>query len=242
MAGLPIRAKYKRISEQFVSILVTLLQQMLFLLLEVMVVKTWISDFVELLNRFVCMFAISFHSFSLHDLPCHRTMRKCLLQILLNKVILQDRQLIHIIRPRCNLCFRFHKTIFYASSWHPGFKQISAIVHNIFPYYAFALSATQKKHGQGKMLVLPYRLLYWVLSTSVQDFVSFQTILCHPHTQTRIILFHDVQRDIPNLEFAPIHVLIGLSRIAFPTIVLPKDDRTDFVQEERLDLPHWTMI
>ena len=24
--------------------------------------------------------------------------------------------------------------------------------------------------------------------------------------------------------------------------VLPKDDHTDFVQEQRLDLPYWTMI
>ena len=30
--------------------------------------------------------------------------------------------------------------------------------------------------------------------------------------------------------------------MAFPTIVMPKDDRTDFVQEEQLDLPYWTMI
>ena len=35
---------------------------------------------------------------------------------------------------------------------------------------------------------------------------------------------------------------IGLSQIAFPIIVLPKDDHTDFVQEERLGLPYWTMI
>ena len=40
----------------------------------------------------------------------------------------------------------------------------------------------------------------------------------------------------------PNRVLIELSRIAFPTIVLPKDDGTDFAQEERLDLPYWTMI
>ena len=33
-----------------------------------------------------------------------------------------------------------------------------------------------------------------------------------------------------------------LSRIAFPTIVLPRDDRTSFVQEEQLGLPYWTMI
>ena len=37
-------------------------------------------------------------------------------------------------------------------------------------------------HDQRKVLVLPNRLLYWVLSTSDQDFASFQPILCHPHT------------------------------------------------------------
>ena len=58
----------------------------------------------------------------------------------------------------------------------------------------------------------------------------------------RIILFHDVQRDIPNLEFSPSHVSIGFSQIAFPIIVLPKDDLTNSFQEERLDLPYWTMI
>ena len=33
-----------------------------------------------------------------------------------------------------------------------------------------------------------------------------------------------------------------LSRIAFPITVLPEDDQTDFAQEERLNLPCWTMI
>ena len=85
-------------------------------------------------------------------------------------------------------------------------------------------------------------LLRWVVSTSEKDLVSFQPILCHPHTQIRIILSHDEQRDIPNLEFSHSHVSIGLSQIAFPIIVLLKDDHTDFVQEERLGLPYWTMI
>ena len=101
-------------------------------------------------------------------------------------------------------------------------------------------------HDPRKMLVLPTQLLYWVLPTSDQDFVSFQPILCHPHTQIRTILFHDVQRDIPNLEFSPSHVSIGFSQIAFPIIVLPKDDRTDSAHEERLGLSlglsNWTMI
>ena len=58
----------------------------------------------------------------------------------------------------------------------------------------------------------------------------------------RIILFHDVQRDIPNLEFSPSHASIGSSQIAFPIIVLPEGDRTDSAQEEQLGLPYWTMI
>ena len=55
-------------------------------------------------------------------------------------------------------------------------------------------------HDQGMMLVLPNQLLCWGLSTSDQDLVSFQPIWCHPHTQIRIILFHDVRISIPNLE------------------------------------------
>ena len=47
---------------------------------------------------------------------------------------------------------------------------------------------------------------------------------------------------IPNLELFPFRFPQELSRIAFPIIVLLKDDRTDFAQEERLDLPYWTMI
>ena len=61
-----------------------------------------------------------------------------------------------------------------------------------------------------------------VVSTSDQDFVSFQPILCHPHTQIRIILFHDEQRDIPNLEFSSRHVSIGFSQFAFPIISLSR--------------------
>ena len=98
-------------------------------------------------------------------------------------------------------------------------------------------------HDQGKMLVLPNQLLYWVLFPHRINIVFLSSqFFCHPHTQIRIILFHDEQRDIPNLEFSPIHVSIGLSQIAFPIIVLPKDDHINFVQEERLGLPYWTMI
>ena len=129
-----------------------------------------------------------------------------------------------------------------SSRWNSRFKHGSAIVHSVFAYFTLSLSGSPSIHDPGKMLVLPNQLLYWVLSTSDQYCNSFQPIVCHPRTQIRIILFHDERRDIPNLEFSPSHVSIGFSQIAFPIIVLPKDDHTDFAQEERLGLPYWTMI
>ena len=69
--------------------------------------------------------------------------------------------------------------------------------------------------------------------------MSFLPILCHPHTQIRKI-FHGARMSIPNWKPTPICTSIGFSQIAGPTIVLPKDDHTDFVQEERLGLPYWT--
>ena len=50
------------------------------------------------------------------------------------------------------------------------------------------------------------------------------------------------KKHFPNLELDPNSVLIELFQIAIPMIVLPEDDHTDFAQEERLDLPSWTMI
>ena len=59
---------------------------------------------------------------------------------------------------------------------------------------------------------------------------------------TRIVLFLGLHTNIINLELFPNNVPIELSRIAFPQVVLLKSDRADFAQEERLDLPYWTMI
>ena len=108
-------------------------------------------------------------------------------------------------------------------------------------WFCIVVECSPSFHDPRKMLVLPNQLLYWVFSTSNQDSVPFQPILCHPLSQITI-LFHDVQRDIPSLEFSPSHVSIGFSQIAFSIIVLPMDDRTDFIQEEQLYLPYWTMI
>ena len=85
------------------------------------------------------------------------------------------------------------------------------------------------------MSVLPNELLSWVFSTLDPDFVSFLPFWYRPRTQRQRII-------IPNEELFPIRVPEEFSRIAFPVKVLPKDDRTGFAQEERLDLPYWTMI
>ena len=55
------------------------------------------------------------------------------------------RMTFHVIGPRWNVCFGFFwiKQFFYTSSWNPGFKQISLVVHSIFACFAFPLSATQ---------------------------------------------------------------------------------------------------
>ena len=97
-------------------------------------------------------------------------------------------------------------------------------------------------HGEEMMLVLPSQRLPWEFSKSVLCFLFCLPVWHRPHTLIRIVLFHDVHRDIHNLEFSPSHVSIGFSQIAFPIIVLPEDDRTDPFREERLGLQYWTMI
>ena len=81
------------------------------------------------------------------------------------------------------------------------------------------------------MLGLPDQRLSGVFSTLGSYFVSFQSVLFRPQTQIRIFLILNLQITIPNLELFPNRILIKLPRIAFPTIVLPKDDRTDYAQK-----------
>ena len=87
-------------------------------------------------------------------------------------------------------------------------------------------------------------------STSLLSTFHIGSILCFfpansmssTYTDKNNPFFHGERISIPNLEFSPSHVSIGFSQIAFPTIVLPKDDRKNSFQEERLGLPYWTMI
>ena len=59
-----------------------------------------------------------------------------------------------------------------------------------------------------------------------------------------IILFHGVRISISSWKLSPNRISIGFFKLPFHNsiTVVPKDDHTDFVQDERLDLPYWTMI
>ena len=118
----------------------------------------------------------------------------------------------------------------------------SVIVNNIFAHFTLSLSTPQTYMIKERCWFSQIDFFIEYFPHRINVFVSFQPIRCHPHTQIRIILFHGVQKSIPNWEPSPNRVSIGFSQIAFPITVLPKDDRTDSVQEERLGLPYWTMI
>ena len=122
------------------------------------------------------------------------------------------------------------------------FEHGSVLVHSIFACLALSLSAAQVYVIQERCWFSQIDFFIEYFPHRIKILFLSSQFLCHPHTQIRIILFHDGQRDIPNLEISPSHVSIGFSQIAFPTTVLPKDDRTDFAQEERLDLQCLTMF
>ena len=73
-------------------------------------------------------------------------------------------------------------------------------------------------------------------------FVLPATLISSTYTVKNSPLARLTKKNIPNLELCPNRTAIGFSQIASPIIVLPKGDRTDSVQEERLGLPYWTMI
>ena len=179
----------------------------------VVVIDVWTRYFVELLSCPVCQLTISFHTF--------RGMT------------------FHIVGHRRNkdfpsmVIFQLLLLKFWIQTWLCNCQQYLCLFHIVFQ--CIPSFHDQENVGSPKSTSL--------LSTfHIGSMFCFFPIKCHPHTQIRITLFHDEQGDIPNLEFSPSHVSIRFSQIAFPTTVLPQDDRTDSAQEEHLGLPFWTMI
>ena len=151
---------------------------------------------------------------SWHDLPCHMTTKNYsdFPSVVIFKLLLRK--------------FRIQK-------WFCNCQQYLCLFHIVFEYIPDI-------HDQRKMLVLLNQCL--VRSRINILFLSSQFYLSHPHSQMRIILFHGVRMSISNWKPSPNRISIGFSRNAFPITVLPKEDHTDFAQEERLGLPYWTMI
>ena len=204
------------ILEQFESMYLTILQQILSILL-------W-SGGHRCMEWILCRVVESScwltHNIvphiSLHDQSCHKTMKKC-----------EDFE---------------RMVISLFTRWISRFEHGSVIVHSIFACFASSLSADQVYMIQERCWFTQIDFFVKCFPHRIKILFLSSQFLCHPHAQIRITLFDDVQRDIPNLNFSPSHASIGSSQIAFPITVLPKDDHTDFAQEERPDLPYWTMI
>ena len=130
--------------------------------------------------------------------------------------------------------------LFRSPRGNSGLEHGSLIIYSIFACFTLSLSTLQVNMIQERcwfsqidffVKYFPHRINVLLLSS---QFYVVQ--------QTRIILLHDVQMSIPNCEVFPNRAPTEFSRCVFPTKVLLKDDRADFVREERLGLPHWTMI
>ena len=135
-----------------------------FFFFELMVIKTWSWDFVQLLSCCSSQLAISLHAFL------------CMT--------------FHSTGPCWDVCIKSHpnKVILLLLQRDPGFEHIFVIVDNFFACFAIPLSALQ---------VDVVKEWCW-FSTMDRCSVTFQPILCRPHTQTRIVRFHGLQTNIPN--------------------------------------------
>ena len=178
------------ISELFESILLTIL-------LQISILPLWNDGhhfMVLILCGVVESSCLPTHNIvphiSCHDLPYRRTTKKY--EDFLSMVIFQ-------------LLLRK----FWIQTWFCNCQQYLCLFHTVFECTSFI-------HDQGKMLVLPNQLLYWVLSTWINVLFLSSQFLCHPHTQLRITLFHGVRISIPNWKPSPNRTSIGFAQIAFP--------------------------
>ena len=122
------------ILEQIESILVTIVQQIPFLFLEVVVINAWSRYFVELLRRLVCQLTISFHTLLGMTFHVIGPMKRYS-----NFPSMVDFQLL----PRK----------FVIQTWFCNCQQYLCLFHIVFEYIPSI-------HDQGKMLVLPNQLLH----------------------------------------------------------------------------------
>ena len=127
-------------------------------------VDAWSRYFVELLSRLVRQLTIIVQHTSLHDQPCHKTMKK---------YEYFERMVISLLLPQK----------LEIQKWFCNCPTISLLISNCH------LSAAQVYMIQERCWFSQIDFLYRVLSTSDQDFVFPANFYVHPHTQIGIIPF-----------------------------------------------------
>ena len=116
------------------------------------------------------------------------------------------------------------------------------IVNNIFACFALLLSALQVDVWSKNDVGSPTSTSF-ISTFHIGSMFCFFPASCMSSTYTdKDSPFSRLTNKHSNLELYPNRVPKALPRIPFPIIVQPKNDRTDFVQEERLGLPFWTMM
>ena len=165
------------ISGQFESILLTILPRISIILL-------W-SDTRQCKELILCRVVESLCSpthnivphISWHDLPCHMTMKRY-----------EDFEgmVISLLLPRK----------FAIRTWFCNCPQYLCLFHTVFEWAQENVIKERCWFSKSTSLCRTFHI-------GSMCFVSFQSIWNHPHTQIRIILFHDEQRDIPNWKPSP---------------------------------------
>ena len=156
-----------------------------------------------------------FPHISSHDLPCHKTMKRLCLSQVSNFSMLPAEIL--------------DSNIFCGYPQYPSLFDI-------------LLECNPNTHGQRTMSALPINVFHSCFPSRIHVFCFYLPVWFRPRVQIRIVVFQEWEISIHNLELFSNRVPTELSRLVFPTVVLPKDDRTDSAQEEQPGLPYWTMI
>ena len=156
-----------------------------------------------------------FPRISSHDLPCHKTMKR-LCQSQVSNFSMAPAEILD-------------SNIFCD---YPQYPSLFDILFECNP----------NTLGQRTMSALPINVFHSYFPSRIHVFCFCLPVWFRPRVQIRIVLFRGWEISIPNLELFSNRVPTELSRFVFPTIFLPKDDRTDSAQEEQPGLPYWTMI
>ena len=142
----------------------------------------WSRYFVKLLSRLVCQLTISLHTFLFMTF--------------------------HITRPWRNTKILRLWKFFSSTRGNSRFKHGSVNCPQYLCLFHINFECSPSIHDPIKMLVLPNRLLCWVISTSDQDFVSFQPIFISSSYTDKNNPFHRVRLSIPNWKPSPNHYVM----------------------------------